>query len=246
MFIILDSDDQNLLLQVYDVVNELDDKPVLGMEDPDVVSDYTPDGSYHIVDLNQDFSEDVPERKKAVTRWIQMVTASKGGRLFSDNPDKNSPLYAGPLPRTETDFSKMIAGSKFADGRAEYFRKFNVNYIGRTNLSPRNVILLDNKKGNPLHSPLIDESLIPLYQHMEDDWWGSCGLVSSGNVDRLEKFFDEFIDEVIPLGYTTGAFAKLKFFGLDYAQLPVPRDDPKWGVEVREIANRLSYKLSLE
>lgn len=236
MFILLDSDPQHLV-RVYDVLNEVDDKPILGIED---LESYSSDGDFHIVDLVTEYED------TATQRWSEMVLASKGARLFSNTENKNSPLYAGKLPTTKIDFDKLIAGAKFADGRAAYFREFNVNYIGRTNLSPRNIILLDNKKGNPQHSPLIDESLTPLYQHMEDDWWGSCGIVSSGNVDRLEKFFDEFIDEVVPLGYTTGAFAKLKFFGLDYAQLPVPKDDPTWGIQVREIANRLSYKLSLE
>lgn len=236
MFILLDAESKDLV-PVYDIMNDVDDKPILGIEDLD---NYSSDGDFHILDLVTEY-EDL-----ATQRWSEMVLASKGARLFSDTENKNSPLYAGKLPRVKTDFDKLIAGAKFADGRASYFREFNVNYIGRTNLSPRNVILLDNKKGNPQHSPLVDESLKPLFEHMEEDWWGSCGIVSSGNVDRLEKFFDEFIDEVVPLGYTTGAFAKLKFFALDYAQLPVPRDDPKWGIEVREIANRLSYKLSLE
>jgi hypothetical protein len=236
VFILLDAEPKDLVT-VYDFMNEVDDKPVLGIED---LENYSPDGDFHLLDLVTEYED------PATQRWSEMVLASKGARLFSDHENKNSPLYAGKLPRVKTDFDKLIAGAKFADGRAAYFREFNVNYIGRTNLSPRNVILLDNKKGNAQHSPLIDETLKPLYQHMEEDWWGSCGIVSSGNVDRLEKFFDEFIDEVVPLGYTSGSFAKLKFFGLDYAQLPVPRDDPKWGIQVREIANRLSYKLSLE
>lgn len=239
MLILLDTSQSQDLINVYDFMNEVDDKPVLGIED---LPTYTSDGDFHIVDYFA-FDADVG---LGAQRWTDMVLASKGARMFSDREDKNSPIYAGKLPRVKSDFDKLIAGAKFADGRASYFREFNVNYIGRTNLSPRNVILLDNKKGNALHSPLTDETLKPLFQHMEDDWWASCGIVSSGNVDRLEKFFDEFIDEVVPLGYTTGAFSKLKFFGLDYAQLPVPRDDPKWGIEVREIANRLSYKLSLE
>lgn len=239
MFILLDTDQPEDLINVYDFMNEVDDKSILGLEDQD---SYAPDGDFHIVDyFTFNAGADL-----ATQRWTDMVLASKGVRMFSDREDKNSPIYAGKIPRAKTDFDKLIAGAKFADGRSSYFREFNVNYIGRTNLSPRNVILLDNKKGNAQHSPLIDESLKPLYQHMEEGWWGSCGIVSSGNVDRLEKFFDDFIDEVVPLGYTTGSFAKLKFFGLDYAQLPVPRDDPKWGIEVREIANRLSYKLSLE
>ncbi|UDL16785.1 hypothetical protein SEA_ATUIN_92 [Arthrobacter phage Atuin] len=236
MFVLLDSDPKNLV-QVYDMLNEVDDKPILGIED---LEDYSPDGDFHLLDLVTEYED------PATQRWSEMVLASKGARLFSDTENKNSPLWAGKLPTSKTDYDKMIAGAKFADGRAAYFREFNVNYIGRTNLSPRNVILLDNKKGNAQHSPLIDESLAPLYSGMEEDWWGSCALVSTGNVDRLASFFDEFIDEVVPLGYTSGSHAKLKSFGVDFAKIPAPSDDPTWGRRVREIANRLSYNLSLQ
>lgn len=247
MFITLDSPDQKLLDEVLDAVNEVDDLPIVRAEEL-LGTEYFPNDGKHLVDVDSlpESWASVSAEHRAIHRWTDMFNASRGLRSFSDNDHSDSPVYSGKLPKTPEDFDRMIASARFAETRASYFREFNVNYIGRTNLSPRNIILLDNKKGNPYHDPRIDPSLIPLYANMEDDWWSSCGIVSSGNVDRLEKFFDEFIDEVIPLGYTTGAFAKLKFFGLDYAQLPVPRDDPKWGIEVREIANRLSYKLSLE
>jgi hypothetical protein len=239
VFVLLDTDpNPNLLINVYDYMNSVDDKKVLGLEDEE---NYSPDGDFHILD----YGPSDPKMAKVASRWREMVYASMGVRVFSDRENKDSPLYAGSVPKTRSDYDKIIASARFADQRASYFREFNVNYIGRTNLSPRNIIVLDNKKGNPLHSPYVDESLTPLYENMESDWWGSCGIVSSGNVDRLGAFFDEFIDEVIPLGFTEGSHAKLKSFGVDFAKIPAPVDDPKWGIQVREIANRLSYDLSL-
>jgi hypothetical protein len=239
VFVLLDTEpDPNLLINVYDYMNSVDDKRVMGLEDEEY---YSPDGDFHILDYGP-HDANMP---KATARWREMVYASMGVRVFSSSENKDSPLFAGLLPKVKSDYDKIIASALFADQRARFFKEFNVNYIGRTNLSPRNIIVLDNKKGNPLHSPLIDESLTPLYENMEKDWWGSCGIVSSGNVDRLGAFFDDFIDEVIPLGYTAGSHAKLKSFGVDFAKIPAPADDPKWGTQVREIANRLSYDLSL-
>lgn len=246
MFITLDSPDDKLLAEVHAYVDSVDDLPVVGVEELNW-NEYFPNGGGHLlsVDSLPESWSTVSAEIRATHRWIDMFNASRGLRSFSDNDHSDSPVYSGKLPRTPEDFAKMVASARFAENRASYFREFNVNYIGRTNLSPRNIIVLDNKKGNPHHDPRIDPSLIPLYASMEDDWWGSCGIVSSGNVDRLGAFFDEFIDEVIPLGYTTGSHAKLKSFGVDFAKIPAPVDDPKWGTQVREIANRLSYDLSL-
>ena len=110
-------------------------------------------------------------------------------------------------------------------------------------MDPRNIFVLDNKKGNPLHDPAKDDTLKALYDSLPDDWWGSCGFVSTSNIDKLEAFFEAFPD-TIPLAYTTGAFSKLKYLGKEYVDMPVPNGTPQYGITARESANRLSYKLS--
>jgi hypothetical protein len=120
-----------------------------------------------------------------------------------------------------------------------------VNYVGRANLDPRNIFVLDNKKGNPLHDPSKDATLEALYASLPDDWWGSCGFVSTGNVDKLEAFFDA-LPETIPLAYTTGAFSKLRYFGREYVDLTVPDGTEAYGIKLRDRANRLSYDLSFK
>lgn len=228
MYILFDTDETGLDPLKRHVAS-FDDKPVLSS---DSIEDYRPGGTFHGVD----------RLPVGLTRWEQLYLASQGVRVFSNSLTKESPLYAGPIPDPDK-LRKVTVDGSFAEGRAKYFSDFGVNYIGRTNLNPRNIFLLDNKKGNPLHDPEQDSSLATLYAALPEDWWGSCGFVSTGNVDKLAVFFDEFPD-VIPLAYTTGAFSKLKYMGREYVDAGLPTSDPSYGIRVRDAANRLSYKLS--
>lgn len=237
MFIILDNPTPDELTRIYDHINELDGKVIGNEED---IEDYVPNGSYHIVAEN--ILTDEPER------WKHLWLASLGARLYSSKVDEdhwayNSPIYAGPIPVAEKTRKVAVDGA-FAEGRASYFRQFGVNYIGRANVDPQNIFVLDNKKGNPLHSPAVDASLEALYASLPDDWWQLCGFVSTANINKLEAFF-EAVPSIIPIAFTTGAKAKIGFCGFDYVDAVAPTLDTQYGVRVRDSVNRLSYKLSL-
>jgi len=234
LFILIDTDSKGLV-PFYDLINEVDDKPVLALSDLDDLSDYTPGGSFHVVDTYN--------TPKGLSRWSQLVFASLGVRVYTDKLDETSPVWAGPIPEVDK-IRKVFVDATNADTRAGHFASFGVNYIGRSKLNPRNIFVLDNKKGNPLHDPAKDASLEALYASLPDDWWGSCGFVSSGNPDKLGAFLDEFQGDVIPLAFTTGAFSKLKYLGLEYVEMGVPDGTTAYGVTARERSNRLSYKLS--
>lgn len=236
MFILLDTDLDGLM-PFFDYVNELDDKPVLGLDSLEDITDYSPTGSFHVVDIHNGL--------KDLSRWEQLVWASLGVRAFSNDFDEDSPIYAGMVPSADK-VRRAAVDAANAETRAGHMAQYGVNYIGRTKLSPRNVFILDNKKGNPLHDPSQDATLEALYASLPDDWWGSCGFVSSGNIDRLQAFmWSDDMFSVIPLGYTTGSFSKMKFMGLEYVHCLMPTATPDYGVRVRDDANRLSYKLSL-
>lgn len=239
MFILIDTD-LGGLVPFYDHVNELDDKPVLPLGDLDDIMDYTPGESFHVVDTLSELDTFVGS---APTRWQQLLLAKMGVRIYTDTLTEESPLWAGPVPELDK-LRKISVDGAFAETRAGLFAEYGVNYVGRTKLNPRNIFVLDNKKGNPLHDPTKDTLLEALYASLPDDWWGSCGFVSTGNIDKLEAFFEAFPD-VIPLAWTTGAFSKLKYLGLDYVTVGEPRNTPEYGIEVRNRSNRLSYELSL-
>jgi hypothetical protein len=237
MFIILDNPTEDELIRIYEHVNELDDKSIGDHTD---ILDYVPGESDHIV-----CQVEVPETPE---RWLHLWLASLGARLYSNNIDENhwafnSPLFAGPIPPADKT-RKVAVDATFAEGRAGYFRQFGVNYIGRANVDPQNIFVLDNKKGNPLHDPSKDATLEALYASLPDDWWHLCGFVSTGNINKLEAFF-EAVPSIIPIAFTTGAKSKINFFGFDHVDAITPNPDEKYGIQVRDAAYRLSYRLSL-
>lgn len=233
MFILLDTDLKGLV-PFYDYVNELDDKPVLAMADLDDLSDYQPNGDFHVVDTYN--------TPKGLARWSQLVFASIGVRYFTDGLDEDSPIWAGSVPALDK-VRKASVDASFAEGRAAYFAEFGVNYIGRTAVDPRNIFVLDNKAKNKLHDPAKDATLEALYGSLPDDWWGSCAFVSTGNINKLEAFFDAQ-PELIPLTFTTGGEAKLKSIKRDFVTVDVPNGTTEYGITVRNKSNRLSYDLA--
>lgn len=237
MFILLDTTPEKFI-EVYDYLNEIDDKQLYDLENDLVadVQDYSASGGYHVLALNNS-----PDK---LTRWEQLLLSSVGARVWTDKLKEDSPIYAGSLPEA-TKFRKIAVDASIADSRFDYFKSFGVNYVGRTKLNPRNIFVLDNKKANPFHDPSVDSSLEALYGSLPDDWWGSCGFVSSGNVDKLGAFLEEFQGDTIPLAFTEGAFSKLRYLNLDYVNAGVPQNTPSYGISARDKANRLSYTLSL-
>lgn len=237
MYIILDRPTDEEFNRIYDHINELDDKVI---QDGVEVTEYVPNGPDHIV-MKADFSGELD-------RYLHLRLAAYGARLYSNHfeegsPYLESPLYAGPIPAADKTRKVAVDGA-FAEGRASYFQQFGVNYIGRSNVDPRNIFVLDNKKGNRYLDPANDPELEALYASLPEDFWGSCGFVSTNNVTKLEAFFEASPD-MIPIAYTTGAMAKIKFCGFDYVNASTPSPTPEYGVRVRDAANRLSYKLSL-
>lgn len=236
MFILLDTTTEKFM-EVYDYLNDFDDKQLYDLENSVVadVQDYAASGGYHVLALNN-----APHK---LTRWEQLLLASVGARVWSDKLDENSPIYAGSVPSSDK-LRKIAVDAQVADTRFAYFKEFGVNYIGRTKLNPRNIFVLDNKKANPFHDPSSNEALEALYASLPDDWWGSCGFVSSGNVDKLGAFLEEFQGDTIPLAFTEGAFSKLRYLNLEYVDTGTPQNNLAYGLSVRDKANRLSYALS--
>jgi hypothetical protein len=237
MFIILDSPTSEEFTRIYEHINDLDGSIIGGHAQED---SYVPNGGEHILYTTELLAE--PDR------WKHLWLASLGARLYSNRVDENhwafnSPIFAGPIPAADKTRKVAVDGA-FAEGRASYFSQFGVNYVGRANVDPQNIFVLDNKKGNPLHDPEKDASLEALYASLPDDWWQLCGFVSTPNIKRLEAFF-EAVPSIIPIALTTGAKAKISFCGFDYVDGIAPNPDKMYGVRVRDSVNRLSYKLSL-
>lgn len=180
-------------------------------------------------------------------RWNQLVLASQGTRLWTDRTNKNSPLYAGPLPTTHRGVEMMIADLVYTKQQLDFYKGFGVVYIGRVEVDPRNLLLIDHKKATARHDVHLSEPLSAFLSALPADWWGSLGIVSAGSVDKLQAFL-EAIPDAVPLVYSPGAAAKLRFFGLDFVELDEPKlletgkPDLKYGRDVRGRTNSLFLK----
>lgn len=177
-------------------------------------------------------------------RWDQLVLASQGARLWSDRVNRNSPLYAGPLPTTSRGVEMVLADLRYTKQQLDFYKSFGVVYIGRVEVDPRNLLVIDHKKAVERHDVHLSEPLSAFLSALPADWWGSLGIVSAGSVDKLQTFM-EAIPDAVPLVYTSGAAAKLRFFGLDFVELDEPKrletgkPDLKYGRDVRGQTNSM-------
>lgn len=192
--------------------------------------------STSVTGVDFQYTNDTPEG-----RWTQLVMASKGTRLWSDRPNKLSPLYAGKLPTTDREIELILRDLEYSQLRTNIVADYNVCYIGRTYVQPRNLIVIDHKKAAERQDVHLSEPLRDLLTAAPFDWWGSLGIVSSGSPDRLVAFLDGHPD-VVPLTYTTGGMAKLKYAGREFVHLGVPRPDSDYGIDMRVRSNALFNK----
>lgn len=185
-------------------------------------------------------------------RWNQLVLASQGGRLYSDTPNKNSPLYAGALPKNAREVDVLIADLVYTKLQYDFYKKLGATYIGRVQLDPRNLLVLDHKKKpDQRHDVYLSEPLNALLSASPADWWGSLGIVSAGTPAKLERFVNSFLD-AIPMVISPKVTNILKFAGRDYVHLNEPKfkdngkPDVHYGLDMRGRTNDLSKRLAEE
>lgn len=180
----------------------------------------------------------------AFGRWTQLVLAGEGARLWSNNPNKNSPIYAGPLPATGKEADLVIADLVYTKQQLDFYKSFGVVYIGRVEVDPRSLLVIDHKKAKERHDVHLSEPLGALLSASPADWWGSVGVVSAGSVEKLQAFMSA-IPDVVPIVYTEGAAAKLRYLDIDHVRLDEPKHledgsaDLKYGRNMRGLANSL-------
>lgn len=226
MFIILKDFDKETVDQVIHKIQETSDKYISS----EYREDYEPvNGEFHIVTTGyQLFSN----------RLLDLGLASAGAVVYGEW-DEQSPLYAGPKEGFKPE--RAVARATFAENRAAYYRTFDVTYLGRTYVNPRNVVLLNKGRDTILNIDKISSAATP-------EWWGSCAFVSVNNAEKIKDFYEEFPFTVF-LAFEESAKAKLDWVGVPYATIPSPDEfeDPyRYGIEIRQLSNRFSQKMSIE
>lgn len=180
----------------------------------------------------------------ALGRWTQLTLAGEGARLWSNKENKNSPIYAGRLPTDGRGADLVLADLLYTKQQLDFYKSFGVVYIGRVEVDPRNLLVIDHKKASERHNVHLSEPLSAFLSALPADWWGSLGIVSAGSVDKLQAFL-EAMPDVVPLAYTAGGSAKLRHLDIDFVELDEPKylegtkPDLKYGRNVRGLANSL-------
>lgn len=177
----------------------------------------------------------VVERREAPTvassttlsgRLEDNMLSSKGVRFWHNGfEDKLSPTYAGKPTTVEA----ILREAAYAEMRAEYLQSFGVQYLGRSYVAPRNVVLVDSEEDyrTILKNLPTGDDLAP---------WSSTAFVAAPNLRTLRKFVDDHFDTNF-LAYSTKDKNRLKKIGVDVGELPKPTDEPAYGVRVRSTAS---------
>lgn len=188
--------------------------------------------------------DEIEYNDSALGRWTQLALAGEGARLWSNTVNSNSPIHAGPLPSTGKAADLVLADLVYTKQQLDFFKGFGVTYIGRVEVDPRNLLVIDHKKAKERHDVHLSEPLAALLSASPADWWGSLGVVSAGSVDKLQAFL-EAMPDVVPVVYSAGAAAKLRYLDIDHVQLEEPKyledgsPDLKYGRNMRGLANSL-------
>lgn len=177
-------------------------------------------------------------------RWAHLWLASQGARFWVDEgkTPSLSPIYAPEIKGMPDECDQIIVDAVYAETKAKYFSSFGVNYLGRTYVDPRTIVLVDYK-GDKQHIPAGDTFVRDILESLPEGGspqtsWASFGIVSTGNVDKLDAFLDHMASSNV-LAYSTGAMAKLRFLGRDFGQVTQPKPDRDYGIHLRETSSRM-------
>lgn len=244
MFISIESSDSTLLERVYTKVEG--QKPLDRIITDPIEAlnfDYVPGSTTHIV-TSLDI-ENIEFKDVASERWAHLRLASLGARFWApaNKPTTQSPIYSSKaLSGSSTDLDTIVVDAVYAEGKAAYVQSLGVNYVGRTYVDPRTIVLVDYK-GDKTHDPDRDQIVHDILTSLPNDRkpesaWGAFGIVSTSNTDRLGDFL-AYMEETNILSYSPGGLAKLRHLGRDYGEVGQPNSDRAYGVHLRETSARL-------
>lgn len=237
MLVILDTLDLDTIKAVaLEMHNSTGRLPLVNPEDGDFLNSYVPGSEVDAIFTGYGRDADTD-----TLRYADMYLASLGARHWGTKKSVESPVYAGSL---ETPAANIVIDALYAENRSSLFKARSVKYVGTTYTDPKFVVVVDNKKGDHSHSPANSEIIRNLLLSSPEDFWKDLGAVSAGNVDSLGEFL-YMIEYSIPITFTSGGRSKLRHLGIPFLEHREPTADEKYGIELREAANRFSYQLSL-
>lgn len=241
MLLIAETKDPNIIKALaLKILEKNGQTPLIDPEETDFLDKYIPGEGVDVI-----YSAYGDANDTATARYVELYLASLGARYWGTALDENSPIYAGDLALDEDQLDRALIDATYAENRAVLFHTFGVKYVGPTFIDPKHILVLGNKAGIHTHSPVKNEHIRNLLTPLPVDWWKTLGIVSAGNINKLVNFMDH-LDFALPLTYTDSGRSKLKYLKREFAEIDTPRNDKAYGLHVREQANRLSYRLSLQ
>lgn len=236
MFLILDTEDESLIKAASDKIKATNPNQTL-LVDPDLNDSSIEWLKVDVLYTQYPLLDGFSGSDTAQIRYNDMFLASLGACHWGE-PKK----YAGTITYcgdSVTEFDELegaIAEAQYAETRANLFASYGVHYVGPTYVDPDCIFLVDNKKGDHKHSPVNSEDIANILASLPSDWWSRVGIVSAGNVDKLESFFEQ-VDYSLPIATTTGAISKLKFFAKEFINTSAPKEPSfDYGVKLRSRA----------
>lgn len=228
MLILLETDDKTFVDAVRDVALTCVDEVSIQTGFPSLVA---LDDSNVIL-----YGEDLFEgMDTAQYRILHYELAKLGGVFFTNRPfdikldGSPSPMYAGSI----LDPKKIVDSAIYAQARAEKFKDLKVNYIGRTFVDPKNVIVMDNKSQDKNWDIISN-----LMAVAPENWWDSVAFVSTSNVDYLDSLFNDTLYYSQAVALTPAAGAKLRHVGVDFVDISDIPFTERGGRLIREATRR--------
>lgn len=132
----------------------------------------------------------------------------------------------------------IIKDAVYAEQMANVYATQGVNYFGRTFTMPRTILVLENKKNNKNFDPRINEDARKILEVLPEGYWNTFSVVSSGNLDVLEEFLNNFLWSTNPVAYGETVVARLKYKNVEFSEIKPPEVSDNYSYHIRVMADR--------
>lgn len=147
-----------------------------------------------------------------------------------------SAVFADEISPNSENLNKLvnhlIIDGKYAESQAKTIQALGVNYLGRSFIAPKTILVVENTKANKKFDPRINEDSQILLQNMFEDFWKTFAVVSSANLDRLEYFLTEYFWSANVVAYGETVKARLRLKNIPFGEIDKPYLSEKYSYQI--------------
>jgi hypothetical protein len=159
-----------------------------------------------------------------------------------ENLVPSSVTYAKTIvvdPKDDELIDIIIRDAIYSEQRAQLFKSLGVNYFGRTNVDPRTILVVENKKSNKNFDPRINKDAAKMLTVLPEKFWQTFAVVSSGSLDKLEEFLTEVVWSASALAYGETVVARLKLRNIPFSEIKPPEVTSNYSYHIRVMSDRV-------